>query len=44
MCKDYYEKQASSEYRLYMAAKNSGDKESQNGHYRKYINYKEAAK
>ena len=44
MCKDYYEKQASSEYRLYMDAKNNGDTASQNKHYKEYLNYKEAAK
>ena len=44
MCKDYYEKQAASEYRLYIAAKNIGDTVSQNKHYKEYLNYKEAAK
>ena len=44
MCKGYYERQAASEYRLYMAAKNNGDTESQNKHYKEYLNYKEAAK
>ena len=41
MCKHYYEKRAASEYRLYMAAKNNGDTESQNKHYKEYLNYKE---
>ena len=44
MCKEYYEKQAASEYWLYIAARNIGDKESQNKHYKEYLNYKEAAK
>jgi len=44
ICKHYYERQASIEYRLYMAAKNIGDTLSQNKHYKEYLNYKEAAK
>ena len=44
ICKDYYEKKASIEYKLYVEAKNKGDEESQNKHYKEYLNYKEAAK
>ena len=38
------EKKAATEYKLYVAAKNNGDTESQNKHYKEYLNYKEAAK
>ena len=44
MCKEYYEKKAATEYKLYVAAKNNGDEEIQNKHYKEYLNYKEAAK
>ena len=43
-CKEYYEKQASAEYALYVEAKNSGDSKGQKKHYAEYVNYKEAAK
>lgn len=42
--KPYYEKRATEEYRLYISAKNNGDKESSDKHFKEYQSYKEAAK